>query len=101
VRPPPAILMPVFGNIGEQRKMAERPHDIQRLLNAQSVQLVIKPGLDDGQFATIRLATQSHRELSNVLDAIEYRLAVGRMDDIAQQTSERLNFLPEAGIFFI
>ena len=96
-----AILVPVLGNIGEQREVTECPHHTQRLFDAEPVQFMIELCLKRGNILDTGLAPQRYRQLSNVLDPVENRFAIGVADDIAEQAAERLDFLAQAGIFFI
>ena len=98
---PAAILMPVFSDIGQQGKVTERPHHTQRLLDGQPVELMVQRVLLRNTIGVTRIATLGDRELSNVLDAVEDNFAIGNPYDVAKQSTEELDFLPEAGIFFV
>ena len=95
------VLVPVLGNIGEQGKVAERPHDAQRLFDGQPVKLMVQLVLERSTISVTRIATLGHREFSNVFDAVEDDLAIGNPYNIAKQPTEKLDFLPQAGIFFV
>ena len=96
-----AILMSVLRNIGKQGKVTERTHYAQRLFNGQPVELMVKFVLERASISVTRIASLGNCELSNVLDAVEDTLAIGSPYHIAEQPTEKLDFLAQAGIFFV
>jgi hypothetical protein len=92
--------MTVFGNIREQREVTECPDHTQGLFDAESIEFVITLGLEPFKVVAAGMSPQSNRQLSNVLDSAEYRLAVGGAYDVTEQATEILDVLPKTGIVF-
>ena len=61
-----AILLAVFGNIGEDRKIAERANHAQGLIKRQRGKFVIQLG-KNARLIRLRGAMKCHRQLANLL----------------------------------
>ena len=87
VRAPTPILVHVFGDVGEMRKIGKGAHDVQRVGDCQRIQQCFQLGAQRRRLVRIR-AAESNRGLTDRFDARESRVAGLRAHDIAQQSSE-------------
>jgi hypothetical protein len=83
VRAAAPVLLLVLGDVEEMREVAERAHQVQRLLGVQGVQLALELGA--GRF----FLAKRHRLLADALDALERLLAHLLADHFAQQPPEQ------------
>ena len=88
MRAAPAILVHVFGEIGQMRKIAECAHDIERLRDRQVVEQRGEFVLDAGCIALAR-AAQADGGLTNGLDPRKTFLAGLGAQHVAEQAAEQ------------
>ncbi len=81
----------VFGDIGQQRKIAERAHQLGGLFLAQRGQRLAQQRARFG----IGVTPETDRDLADRLDALEGRVAVLGADGVAQQAAQLADIAPE------
>jgi hypothetical protein len=88
-----SVLVHVFRDIGEVRKIGKCPHDVQCIADRQGIQETFEFGTDCRSLVGLR-AMKSNRGLADRLDTRERGFAGLRANDVAQDAAE------EASIFF-
>ena len=66
-----AVLMTVFGDVGEQREVAECPHHAQCLFDAEPIEFMIERGLERRNGFNADITPQCNRQLPNMLNPVE------------------------------
>src|SRR5688572_22034967 len=79
VRAAAAVLLLVLGDVEQVREVAERAHQVQRLVEVQRVQLALELG------TARRFLVERHGRLADALDALERCLAHLLADHFPQQ----------------
>src|SRR5712691_3864976 len=105
VRAAPAVLVRVLGDIEEMRKIAERSHHVQRLLDRQRVELRLQLRLDRLCFSCERRVGQGppepHRGLADGLDALAGLGADLLADHVAEEAAEQPPILAQQLLFLV
>ena len=87
----PAHVMPVFRNVGQVRKIAERANHTHRLIPAQVLQQAVQGAAGLG----VALKPVGHRELAHALDQLEGVLALLLADHFAENAAEQADILDQ------
>jgi hypothetical protein len=82
VRTPAAVLLLVLGDVEKVREVAERAHEVQRLLGVEGIQFPLELG------ARRFLAVKGDRLLADALDALERLVADLLADHLAEKAAE-------------
>ena len=96
---PPSILVPVFGDVGEDGKIAERTHDAERKFNAEAIEFLIEDSLDRRVFVVISAAPEGHRQLSDLLDLGKCTFPADIANHVTQHATEQSRFFAKASVF--
>ena len=90
MRMPAAVLLRVLGDVEQVRKIAERAHHLQGLLDVERVQQCVqfRPGRR-GAFGIGLGAPERHRGLADALDFLEHVRARVLADHLAEQPPEQ------------
>ncbi len=101
VRVPAPLLLRIFRDVEQLREEAERAHDMQGLLDVQSVQLRVELRLDFARCAAAVgfRAAKAHRGLADALDALEHRIARLLADHLSEQPPEQAPILAQLVVF--
>ncbi len=98
VRPSPAVLMHVLGQIGEVREVAECAHHVEHLRDRQRVEQRRQLVLDVRGSVARRRASQADGRLPDRFDAREAFLASLRTQHVAQNPPEQTGVFLEREI---
>jgi len=92
VRPAAPVLLRVLGDVEKVREVAERAHDVERLVDRQGIELRLQVRLDGGGLPgglRVRFrAPEPDCRLPDALDALARVRAHLLADHVAQQPSE-------------
>lgn len=84
VHAPATVVVTVFGDVGQMRKVAEGPHDAYRLLGRERAQLLF----ERERGAVVVLAAKFDGPLANRFDEFENGIAFLLAHDIAEQAAQ-------------
>ena len=91
MRPVPADMMLVLGDVGEMREIAERAHDRERLVGAEAVE----DGLELAPGAGLVVTMEADRRLADLLDQRVGLLALLLAHGIAEDAAEQPDIMAE------
>ena len=88
-------MVPVLGDVGEEREVAERAHHRDRLLDGEGIERA-REEITRGH---VLEAPARHGKPADVLDQVESGLALVGADGVAEEPAEKPDILPQPCIF--